>query len=376
MSSRVGWQALLLILCCLLLHASLLTRNTLVAAAAHTIDTAASPPSALEKAQRELAAAQAAADALERDDAHVNALVDELVKQQQKTTTTTATTPAAAAASTTAGSVPAIPKGKKQSSSTAAPTTQAHPQHSASPTASSSSSPTAAPAPSSSPSPSLAAVASTATETASAHGDLTSATSTLESSLSPEQLNTMMSTPGSHILPGSRTNKQASRIISDTYERELEQNRRAQIVNAAEERAVQEEVGEDVDPDCPYDGTFHQLRRFGHRLWYEGDVKLSRVCLNKAVSLYLSPTNVVEKQQERVRRNQQKNVVAPSEDEERYKNVFIETKGMQEKVSADVSVRNSGAVDNTRMIDVESVSFHSAFFLCVYIGIRGFRSRR
>lgn len=115
------------------------------------------------------------------------------------------------------------------------------------------------------------------------------------------------------------------RILSDTYERELSGTMAGQHYNDARMRDLDSEYGERLLPDCPFDGTFHQLRRFGHRLWFESDTTLARACFKKATSLYLNPTNTIQPNEPKI------GEMDPTE-HPRYKNIFVETYGtMHEK---------------------------------------------
>ena len=126
-------------------------------------------------------------------------------------------------------------------------------------------------------------------------------------------------------LPGFSAPAGISRTISDTYEQELATQYAAHRVNDNEMNDLDEQLGEQLLPECPLDGTFHQLRRFGHRLWFEGDITLARACFDKGISLYLSPTNTI-------RPNQVKMGNTAPTDDKKYKNILLETHSMQEKV--------------------------------------------
>ena len=118
-------------------------------------------------------------------------------------------------------------------------------------------------------------------------------------------------------------------MISDTYEAELREQQEAARINNAELRELDQELEERVDPECPLDGTFQQLRRFGHRLWYEGDITLARVCMDKAVNLYLSPTNSAD-----VTSISTSPVASPTDDP-KYRTVLLESSHLPERTFED-----------------------------------------
>jgi hypothetical protein len=114
------------------------------------------------------------------------------------------------------------------------------------------------------------------------------------------------------------------KIMSHTYEHDIHELLAAEArQNSQKEDAdLDDELREIVQPECPLDGTFHQLRRFGHRLWYEGDITLARACFDKGIKLYLSPTNTIQP-------ISISSATAPT-DHARYKNVLLETHSMRE----------------------------------------------
>jgi len=116
------------------------------------------------------------------------------------------------------------------------------------------------------------------------------------------------------------------RMITDLYEQEVDEQRAAWERNEREIRALDEEWGEVPLPDCPLDATFQQLRRFGHRLWYEGDMLLARACMEKAADIYLHPNNA-QTTPDSIASKREK---TPSE-HPRFDNIFIETRGMVEQ---------------------------------------------